>query len=165
MSTTSTASKFVALLLLLLPFTQLHAQGTETMFLSGTDKDHTKKWKFYCTAGRNSGKWTTIAVPSNWELQGFGKYNYGHDKDTARGKEKGLYKYQFNVPATWKGKTVNIVFDGSMTDTEVKINGQSAGRCTKARTTASNTTSPSCCNTAKPTCSKPPYPSIPPTNR
>ncbi|WP_375433745.1 glycoside hydrolase family 2 TIM barrel-domain containing protein [uncultured Hymenobacter sp.] len=127
MSITSTASKFVALLLLLLPFTQLHAQGTETMFLSGTDKDHTKKWKFYCTAGRNSGKWTTIPVPSNWELQGFGKYNYGHDKDTARGKEKGLYKYQFKVPASWKGKTVNIVFDGSMTDTEVKINGQSAG--------------------------------------
>lgn len=127
MSTTSTGSRCVALLLLLLPFTELRAQGTETMFLSGTDKDHTKKWKFYCTAGRNSGKWTTISVPSNWELQGFGKYNYGHDKDTVRGKEKGLYKYPFKVPASWRGKTVNIVFDGSMTDTEVKINGQSAG--------------------------------------
>lgn len=122
----SPVSKLAALLLLLLSFTA-HAQRTETQMLSGTGNDKTVKWQFYCTAGRNSGKWTTIPVPSNWELQGFGKYNYGHQKDTARGKEKGLYKYQFKVPASWQGKVVNIVFDGSMTDTEVKINGQSAG--------------------------------------
>jgi hypothetical protein len=103
------------------------AQQTETMMLSGTGSDHTVDWQFYCTAGRNSGKWSTIPVPSNWELQGFGKYNYGHDKDSVRGKEQGLYKHAFTVPAVWKGKTVNIVFEGSMTDTEVKINGKLAG--------------------------------------
>ncbi|MGI4869874.1 MAG: glycoside hydrolase family 2 protein [Janthinobacterium lividum] len=114
------------LALLFLPLSLL-AQRTETQYLSGRDKDHTVPWQFYCTAGHNSGKWTTIPVPSNWELQGFGKYNYGHDKDTARGKEKGMYKYQFRVPAGWQGKVVNLVFEGAMTDTEVKINGQSAG--------------------------------------
>jgi len=103
------------------------AQETEKMFLSGTGSDHTVSWQFYCTEGRNSGKWTTIPVPSNWELQGFGKYNYGLDKDSVRGHEKGLYKYQFDVPARWRGRFVNIVFDGSMTDTEVKINGKKAG--------------------------------------
>ncbi|GAB3290906.1 glycoside hydrolase family 2 [Hymenobacter humi] len=117
----------LAALLVLLSFTRGQAQSTEKLMLSGTGNDKTVKWQFYCTAGRNSGKWTTIPVPSNWELQGFGKYNYGHEKDTARGKEKGLYKYQFKVPAKWRGKAVNIVFDGSMSDTEVKINGQSAG--------------------------------------
>ncbi|HXD78487.1 MAG TPA: glycoside hydrolase family 2 TIM barrel-domain containing protein [Puia sp.] len=103
------------------------AQQTEKLFLSGTGSDHTVQWKFYCTAGRNSGRWTTIPVPSNWELQGFGKYNYGLDKDSVRGREEGLYKYRFEVPAGWKGKTVNIVFDGSMTDTKVLINGKPAG--------------------------------------
>ncbi|HEY6900773.1 MAG TPA: glycoside hydrolase family 2 TIM barrel-domain containing protein, partial [Puia sp.] len=102
-------------------------QGTQTMFLSGTGSDHTVDWQFFCTGGRNSGKWTTIPVPSNWEVQGFGKYNYGLDKDSVRGYEKGLYKYTFQVPAEWKGRRVNIVFDGSMTDTEVKINGRLAG--------------------------------------
>jgi len=102
-------------------------QETEKQFLSGTGNDHTVNWDFYCTEGRNSGKWTIIPVPSNWELQGFGKYNYGLDKDSVRGHEKGLYKYMFEVPAGWKGRQVNIVFDGSMTDTEVKINGRSAG--------------------------------------
>ncbi|HLZ85597.1 MAG TPA: glycoside hydrolase family 2 TIM barrel-domain containing protein, partial [Puia sp.] len=113
-------------LVCLLPFLT-RAQETQKLFLSGTGNDHTVDWKFFCTEGRNSGKWTTIPVPSNWELQGFGKYNYGLDKDSVRGHEKGLYKYSFTVPAAWKGRVVDIVFDGSMTDTEVKINGKSAG--------------------------------------
>lgn len=105
----------------------LAAQETQKVYLSGTGNDNTVQWDFYCTAGRNSGKWTKIAVPSNWELQGFGKYDYGFAKDSVRGKESGLYKHEFNVPAAWKGLKVNIVFDGSMTDTEVKINGKPAG--------------------------------------
>jgi len=119
--------KILSLLVLLSVFIKAEGQETKRLYLSGTGSDHTVNWQFYCTAGHNSGKWTTIAVPSNWELQGFGKYNYGLDKDTLKGKEQGLYKYKFNVPANWQGNTVNIVFDGSMTDTEVKINGESAG--------------------------------------
>lgn len=106
----------------------VQAQKTEIQYLSGTGSDHTVNWDFFCTAGRNSGKWTQIPVPSNWELQGFGTYNYGHDKDEIRGKEMGLYKYLFQVPKEWKNKQVSIVFDGSMTDTKVKINGEAAGR-------------------------------------
>lgn len=104
------------------------AQKTEFQYLSGTGSDQTVNWDFFCTEGRNSGKWTQIPVPSNWELQGFGTYNYGHDKDADRGKETGMYKYEFQVPKEWKNKQVNIVFDGSMTDTKVKINGVSAGK-------------------------------------
>jgi hypothetical protein len=116
-------SLFATMLLCL----QAPAQQTETLMLSGTGSDHTVNWEFFCTEGRNSGKWTTIPVPSNWEQFGFGGYNYGHDKDSLRHKEKGLYKYRFNVPAAWRNKVVQIVFEGSMTDTEVKINGKSAG--------------------------------------
>jgi hypothetical protein len=112
---------------LLLAFSSSFAQQTEKLYLSGTGSDHTVNWQFFCTAGMNSGKWTTIPVPSNWELQGFGKYNYGLDKDTVRGKESGLYKYEFKVPTSWKGKDIKIVFEGSMTDTRVKINGEPAG--------------------------------------
>ncbi len=103
------------------------AQQTQRHYLSGTGNDQTVDWQFYCTAGQNSGKWTTIPVPSNWELQGFGKYNYGFNKDSSRGKEQGLYKYMFKVPASWKNQKINLVFEGVMTDTEVKINGTSAG--------------------------------------
>ncbi|HEX5653188.1 MAG TPA: glycoside hydrolase family 2 TIM barrel-domain containing protein, partial [Chitinophagaceae bacterium] len=105
----------------------LFAQQTEKQYLSGTGSDHTVNWDFFCTAGMNAGKWTTIPVPSCWELQGFGKYDYGFARDSIRGKEKGLYKYSFTVPANWKNKTIKIVFEGVMTDAEVKINNQPAG--------------------------------------
>ncbi len=105
----------------------LFCQQTEKIYLSGTGSDNTKQWDFMCTGGMNANKWTTIAVPSCWELQGFGKYDYGYAKDSVRGKEKGLYKYRFNVPANWKGKAINLVFEGVMTDAEVKVNGKSAG--------------------------------------
>jgi Glycosyl hydrolases family 2, TIM barrel domain/Glycosyl hydrolases family 2, sugar binding domain/Glycosyl hydrolases family 2/Domain of unknown function (DUF4981)/Beta galactosidase small chain len=105
----------------------LFSQQTEKVYLSGTGSDNTRQWEFMCTGGMNANKWTTIAVPSCWELQGFGKYDYGFAKDSVRGKEKGLYKHRFNAPASWKGKVINIVFEGVMTDAEVKVNGKLAG--------------------------------------
>lgn len=102
----------------------LYAQDTQYQYLSGTDKDHTVRWDFYCTGGRQSGKWTKIAVPSNWEQQGFGAYNYGHDKIKAN--EEGQYKHEFSA-GNWAGKRVFIVFEGSMTDTKVMVNGKQAG--------------------------------------
>jgi hypothetical protein len=105
----------------------VQAEPTEILYLSGTDKDHTVNWEFFCTSGMNSGRWTTIPVPSNWELQGFGSYDYGDKPSYQKGHETGLYRYRFRVPAGWKGKHICIVFEGSMTDTEVKINGKSAG--------------------------------------
>lgn len=111
---------------------QLHSQAKEIKYLSGTDNKNTVAWDFFCTGGRNSGVWTKIQVPSHWEQQGFGAYNYGRDyvtygRNFRFADEKGMYKYSFTVPASWKGKEVFIVFDGSMTDTEVKINGRLAG--------------------------------------
>ncbi len=103
----------------------LFAQRTEIKYLSGTGKDDTVNWDFQCTRGRNSGQWTTIPVPSNWELQGFGTYHYGNEKEDSL--ETGLYRHAFTIPANWQQKRIFIVFDGSMTDTEVKINGQLAG--------------------------------------
>jgi hypothetical protein len=123
-------SSGVSLIIALFFSTTLLAQSTEKIILSGTDAANTVEWDFFCNDGNNSGRWTKIDVPSNWELEGFGTYNYGHDwkdKDVKLGKEHGLYKHTFEVPLSWKGKTINIVFDGSMTDTEVKINGKLAG--------------------------------------
>jgi len=118
--------------LIVLTGLQSLAQTKQIQYLSGTDTKHSVQWDFMCTAGRNSGAWKKIEVPSCWEQQGFGNYNYGRDYKT-NGKnfrfydEKGMYKYTFKVSPSWKDKLVNIVFDGSMTDTEVKINGKIAG--------------------------------------
>jgi hypothetical protein len=117
--------RFILLSLITISFLRAEAQKTEVQYLSGTDKDHMVQWDFFCTNGMNSGKWGRIGVPSNWELQGFGTYLYG--KVNKEYNEKGLYKYEFTVSKAWKKKKVFIVFEGSMTDTEVKINGKLAG--------------------------------------
>ncbi|MES2447403.1 MAG: glycoside hydrolase family 2 TIM barrel-domain containing protein [Bacteroidota bacterium] len=119
--------RFILALCLISMFCLSKAQQTEKIYLSGTGNDQTVNWDFFVTGGMNANKWSTIPVPSNWELQGFGKYNYGFDKDSLRGKEIGFYKHKFTVPSDWKSKKINIVFEGSMTDTEVKINGKLAG--------------------------------------
>ncbi|TYA78362.1 glycoside hydrolase family 2 protein [Seonamhaeicola marinus] len=102
---------------------------TQIKYLSGTDKDNMVAWDFYCSNGMQSGKWTKIGVPSCWELQGFGNYNYGRDYKIPKAyhDEHGLYKFKFNVPTDWKDRQIKIVFEGVMTDAEVKINGKSAG--------------------------------------
>jgi hypothetical protein len=105
----------------------LSGQETKQIYLSGHGINDARDWDFFCTDGRNSGVWTKIPVPSCWEQYGFGTYNYGHDVDEIRGKEKGFYKIDFPVQEDWKNKTIHIVFEGSMTDTEVKINGKPAG--------------------------------------
>jgi hypothetical protein len=106
--------------------TVARAQDTERIYLSGRDKDNTVPWKFKCTTGAKSGEWTTIPVPSNWDVLGFGMLNYKKDIETAL-EEHGLYEYEFSAPSEWSGKRVFIVFEGSMTDTTVKINGKQAG--------------------------------------
>lgn len=105
----------------------LHAQMTGKVYLSGTGFDHTVPWEFYCSAGMGSGAWTMIEVPSCWEQQGFGQYNYGHVPFEERLKEEGHYRHHFQVPAAWKGQVVSLVFEGVMTDCRVLVNGNQAG--------------------------------------
>ncbi|MDE7420971.1 MAG: hypothetical protein K2N35_12260 [Muribaculaceae bacterium] len=105
--------------------------ATERVYLSGTGPSDTKTWDFHCSEGMNSGKWSKIEVPSQWEQQGFGAYTYGRfylDKNAKPSSEVGTYRHAFEVPKEWKGQKVKIVFEGSMTDTDVKVNGKSAGK-------------------------------------
>lgn len=127
--------KVTTLLSTLALATTLAAQNlpqTERQYLSGRGCDDMVEWDFFCTDGRNSGKWSKIGVPSCWELQGFGTYQYGitfYGKPFPEGvaDEKGMYKYEFEVPEKFWGKQVNLVFEASMTDTEVKVNGRKVG--------------------------------------
>ncbi len=105
---------------------------THRQYLSGTGCDDMVQWDFQCTGGRNAGVWTKIGVPSCWELQGFGTYQYGmrfYGKERPEGiaDEKGLYKYEFTLPQAWEGRQVWLVFEAAMTDAKVTINGRKAG--------------------------------------
>ena len=102
------------------------ASETQRLYLSGRDKDDTVPWKFLCTSGANSGVWTNLPVPSHWDMKGFGTLTYKKDTTNAW-NERGLYEHDFAVPADWTGKRVFLVFEGVMTDTSAKLNGESVG--------------------------------------
>ena len=112
--------------LLLLLIHSASAQETEVKFLSGHGKDDAVPWKFFCTSGANSGVWTSLPVPSQWDVKGFGTLTYRQDSTDAW-NERGFYKHDFAVPASWNGKRVFLVFEGVMTDTTAKLNGESVG--------------------------------------
>lgn len=100
--------------------------GAERLYLSGHDAGDAVPWEFFCTANRNSGVWTNLPVPSCWDVQGFGSLNYDRDSEEAL-NEKGLYRHAFKLPGAWKNQRLFLVFDGVMTDAEVKLNGESVG--------------------------------------
>ena len=102
------------------------AQETQTLYLSGHGKDDAVPWNFLCTTGAKSGVWTNLPVPSQWDVHGFGTLNY--HKDLTNGfHEHGLYQHDFIVPQDWSGKRIFLVFEGVMTDTSAKLNGEPVG--------------------------------------
>lgn len=102
------------------------AQETQRQYLSGHDKDDAVPWEFQCTYGANSGFWTNLPVPSQWDMRGFGTLSYKKDLTNAW-NEQGLYAHNFTVPESWSDRRIFLVFDGVMTDTAAQINGQSVG--------------------------------------
>lgn len=99
---------------------------TERQMLSGNGPDDAVLWDFMIDGGRKAAEKSRIPVPSNWQQQGFGHYQYGYDKGP-RASDRAVYSRSFTVPAAWKGRTIRIVFDGVMTDALVKVNGTPAG--------------------------------------
>ncbi len=88
-------------------------------------------------------KWNDIAVPSNWELKGFGvpiytNIVYPFPKNPPMIGENnpvGTYRKEFTVPANWNNREVILQF-GSITGYAViYVNGQKAGM-TKASKSA-----------------------------
>jgi len=123
-----TLFRFVLALCLLLAHAPVaFAVETQTVYLSGHGKDDPVQWDFFCNNGQNADKWSTIAVPSNWELHGYGVYTYGRDNLRPWPKVQGQYKRTFTLPVDWSSLKVNLVFEGVMTDAQARVNGQSAG--------------------------------------
>ena len=85
-----------AVLFFLLLASVARAAETEIQYLSGLGKDDPVKWEFICDKGQNANKWSTIGVPSNWELQGFGIYGYGYNGEGRRRDASGC-----QTPGGW----------------------------------------------------------------
>ena len=100
---------------------------TQRLMLSGQGPADAVPWDFHVDGGMRAGEQAHIPVPSNWQQQGFGHYQYGYDKGPRADGDHGFYSRHVTVPAGWKGRTIRLVFDAVLTDTLVKVNGVVAG--------------------------------------
>ncbi len=98
---------------------------SERFLLSGSGPDDARLWEFRIDSGRGAGDWRVIPVPSNWELEGFGRYTHG--KQWWRPAERAVYRTRFQAPRRFAGRRVELVFEGVMTDAEVWLNGRPVG--------------------------------------
>jgi beta-galactosidase len=101
--------------------------------------------------------WKDIAVPSNWQLHGYGvplytnsEYPFAADPPRVMGEPPahftnfpadqrnpvGSYRRNFTVPAEWKGQPVHLVFQGVDSAFYLWINGEKVGYSQDSRTPA-----------------------------
>jgi beta-galactosidase len=85
----------------------------------------------------DASAWDTVAVPGNWQAQGYGMPHYlsaGYVLDIAHLprvqddiNEVGSYRTTFALPEDWAGRQVFIVFDGVDSAFYLWINGHQVG--------------------------------------
>jgi beta-galactosidase len=116
-----------------IPEKHLSLNGTWKFFWSDTPEDTPSSFflpKF------NDKKWSTIQVPSNWEMQGFGDKMFRnvsapfHANPPYVPKEynpTGAYRRTFTVPADWRGEQVFLRMEKTASASFVWINGKEVG--------------------------------------
>jgi len=101
---------------------------------------------FYQT-GFNDTDWETIAVPSNWEFQGYGVPIYVNQPYEWTRKPNppeipndynpvGSYRHRFNIPENWNDKQVFIHFGAVKSAFYLWINGKMVGYSQDSKTPA-----------------------------
>ncbi len=100
-------------------------------------------------------QWDQIAVPGNWQVQGYGTpvysnipYPFKKDPPRVMGEPPqgftnyddrnpvGSYRRTFQMPAEWKGRQIFLQFDGVDSAFYLWINGKSIGYSQESRTPA-----------------------------
>ena len=101
--------------------------------------DYRKLPKHFEDPAFDDSGWDKIAVPSNWEFQGYGTPIYINSpfewSPDSGGKEPtfpdvvpgGLYRMKFTVPASWGGRQVFIQLGGVKSGFMLYLNGQQVG--------------------------------------
>ncbi len=121
--------KILFICLLTISFNKLAYTQTRTKL------DFDNNWKFvldradnYSTETVNDNKWRTLNLPHDWSIEGkFSKDNPATPGGGALPGGIGWYRKTFTIPASQKGQSFFIRFDGVYRNSEVWINGKSLG--------------------------------------
>ncbi|MBO7419067.1 MAG: DUF4981 domain-containing protein [Bacteroidaceae bacterium] len=131
--------------------TQVFEQGQEeghAYFIPKSNLSLNGQWKFFFAdvpegipqnfyqTNFNDSKWDQIAVPSNWEMQGYGDKLFRNVHAPFKANPPyvpreynptGAYRTTFNLPANWEGREVFLRFEKVASASFVWVNGQEVG--------------------------------------
>jgi beta-galactosidase len=110
-------------------------------------KDPASRPRDFFQPGFDDSSWPSIAVPGNWELQGFGMpmyvnsgYAFPFDRQNPRPPHDdnpvGSYRTTFTLPGGWGGERVYLHFGGVDSAFYVWLNGHRIGYSEDSRTPA-----------------------------
>ena len=92
-------------------------------------------WKFskgnFANASQlkfDDSKWQDVTVPHDWAISGPTILDGDSNTGKLPWKGEGWYRRSLEIPASYAGKTVYLIFDGIMSSPEIYINGQLAGK-------------------------------------
>jgi len=92
----------------------------------------------------DDSRWDEIPVPSNWQMQGYGRPHYTNDKypfpfdppHVPSENPTGTYRRWFTMPPAWKARRMYLHFDGVDSAFFVWVNGTRVGYSEGSRLTA-----------------------------
>ena len=93
-------------------------------------------WKFtlnndnpaFAQPATDDSAWEDVQIPHDWNIKETFVEGRGSDGSAANLPGGiGWYRKTFDAPASWKGKSVTIIFDGIQHQSDVYINGHHLG--------------------------------------
>jgi beta-galactosidase len=92
-------------------------------------------WKFMKGSTKNAfqkdfddAKWREVTIPHDWAIEGPVLVNGDGNTGKLPWKGEGWYRKYLEIPASYSGKQVYLLFDGVMAFPEVYVNGKLAGK-------------------------------------
>ena len=107
--------------------------GTWKFYFANTPEEVPSN--FFVPSYKDS-KWSRITVPSNWEMQGFGDYQFRNVAAPFKANPPfvpresnptGAYRRTFNIPANWKDQQVFLRMEKTQSASFVWVNGKQVG--------------------------------------
>ena len=110
--------------------------------------DISGEWRFHWTKtpaerpegfwaeGYDDAAWTTMPVPGNWEVEGFGvpiytNVTYPHPMNPPfiphDDNPTGCYRHTFTLPEAWEGRRIILHFESGLAAMHVWLNGENVG--------------------------------------
>ncbi|MFR9650999.1 MAG: glycoside hydrolase family 2 TIM barrel-domain containing protein [Rikenellaceae bacterium] len=92
-------------------------------------------WKFHNDNALDAEKtkfkddsWRDVDLPHDWAIEGPFDVKYNARNGGLPFHGTSWYRKTFKLPKEYDGKTINIIFDGAMSDARVWVNGEYVGR-------------------------------------